>query len=207
LGELAEYYQGPRPLFIERVYRDLNEAGRWCDDISTEDVEDCATMSALALDDALETLSDRYGRRIASWRWGEAHRALHKHRTLGDVGTTLFGMSLSLGPVVNIEHETSGGDYTLNRGASSHVGPDPYANIHASGLRAVFDLADLDRSQFIVSTGASGHPLSKHYGNLAPLWRRGELVPMATDREAVDSGALGTLVLVPDQDAESPMLP
>lgn len=207
LGELVEYYQGPRPLFIERVYRDLDEAGRWCDDTTTEATEDCAVMAALALDDALDALSERYGRKIAAWRWGEAHRATHKHRTLGDVGTTLFGIKLSLGPVVNIEHETSGGDYTLNRGASSHIGPDPYANIHASGLRAVFDLADLDRSQFIVSTGASGHPLSQHYGNLAPLWRRGELVPMATDREAVDSGALGTLILTPDQDAVSPILP
>ncbi len=207
LGGLAEYYQGSRPLFIERVYRDLDEAGRWCDDVTTEAQEDCAAMAALSLDDALGALSDRYGPAIGAWRWGEAHVAQHKHRTLGDVGTTLFGIELSLGSVVNIEHETSGGDYTLNRGASSHMGPDPYANVHAAGLRAVFDLADLDRSKFIVSTGASGHPLSKHYGNLAPLWRRGELVPMATDREAVESGALGTLVLVPDQDAESPMLP
>jgi len=103
--------------------------------------------------------------------------------------------------------ETSGGDYTLNRGAVSHTGPDPYANVHAAGLRAVFDLADLNRSMFVVSTGASGHPLSEYYRNLAPLWRRGDLVPMSTDRETVESGALGTLVLMPDQEAESPMLP
>ena len=207
LGPLAEYYQGSRPLFLERVYRDIDDAERWCDDIDTSPTESCREMAGRALDQALETLEERYGRDIDDWRWGEAHRALHKHRTLGDIGTTIAGIDVSLGPFVNIVQETSGGDYTLNRGAVSHTGPDPYANVHAAGLRAVFDLADLNRSMFVVSTGASGHPLSEYYRNLAPLWRRGDLVPMSTDRETVESGALGTLVLMPDQEAESPMLP
>ncbi len=207
LGPLAEYYQGSRPLFIERVYRDIEDAADWCDDIETLPSESCRDMAGRALDTALETLEERHGRDLDEWRWGEAHRAMHKHRTLGEIGTTIAGIELSLGPFVNIVQETSGGDYTLNRGAVSHIGPDPYANVHAAGLRAVFDLADLDRSMFVVSTGASGHPLSEYYRNLAPLWRRGDLVPMSTDRETVESGALGTLVLLPDQEAESPMLP
>ena len=208
LGPLMEHYGGSRPLFIERVYRDLNDAGRWCDDVGTDDMaETCRDIAARALDRALEAMADRYGRDIDDWRWGEAHRALHRHSTLGEVGTTVMGIELSLGPFVNIGHETSGGDYTLNRGAMTHAGADPYANVHAAGLRVVFDLADLDRSMFVVSTGVSGHPLSEYYDNLAPLWRSGDLVPMSTDRETIDSGALGTLVLAPDQDAESPMLP
>jgi penicillin amidase len=60
---------------------------------------------------------------------------------------------------------------------------------------------------FVVSTGTSGHPLSDQYRNLAPLWRTGELVPMTTVRETVESGALGTLVLAPDQEDAVPMLP
>ena len=208
LGALAEYYQGSRPLFIERVYRDLDGAGRWCDDTGTDGhAETCREMAARALDVALERLSERYGNDLDTWRWGAAHHAIHKHSTLGDVGTTVLGVDLSLGSIVNIEQETGGGDYTLNRGAMSHMGDDPYANVHAAGLRAVFDLADLDRSMFIVSTGASGHPLSDYYDNLSPLWRAGDLVPMSTDRETIESGALGTLVIAPDQDAESPMLP
>ncbi len=208
LGALIEHYRGPRPLFLERVYRDIDEAGRWCDDIRTEDTaETCAAMAAAALDDALTGLAERYGDDMGDWRWGEAHHAVHRHSTLGDVGTTVMGVDLSLGTLVNIAHETSGGDYTLNRGAMAHGGPEPYANVHAAGLRAVFDLADLDRSMFVVSTGASGHFLSEYYDNLAPLWRAGELVPMSTDRETIESGAVGTLVLAPDQDAEAPMLP
>ena len=207
LGPLSEYYQGSRPLFIERVYRDIDDAAKWCDDIETLPAESCREMAGRALDQALERLQEKHGRDLDDWRWGEAHRAIHRHRTLGEIGTTIAGIELSLGSFVNIIQETSGGDYTLNRGAVSHTGPDPYANVHAAGLRAVFDLADLDRSMFVVSTGASGHPLSEYYRNLAPLWRRGDLVPMSTDRETVESGALGTLVLSPDQDAESPMLP
>ncbi len=207
LGPLAEYYQGSRPLFIERVYRDIENASQWCDDTATLPAESCREMAGRALDVALDALEERYGRDLDAWRWGEAHRAMHKHRTLGDIGTTIAGIELSLAPFVNIVHETSGGNYTLNRGAVSHTGPEPYANVHAAGMRAVFDLADLDRSMFVVSTGASGHPLSEYYRNLAPLWRQGDLVPMSTDRKTVESGALGTLVLLPNQDAESPMLP
>lgn len=207
LGSLAEYYQGSRPLFLERVYRNIDDAAHWCDDTATLPAESCREMAGRALDRALETLEQRYGRDPGEWRWGEAHRAIHKHRTLGDIGTTVAGVDLSLSTFVNIIHETGGGDYTLNRGAASHTGPDPYANVHAAGLRAVFDLADLDRSMFVVSTGASGHPLSEYYRNLAPLWRQGDLVPMSTDRETIESGALGTLILSPDQEAESPMLP
>ncbi len=208
LGALQEYYRGARPLFIERVYRDIDGAGRWCDDVTTDEIEEtCADLSKMALDEALVNLSETYGRVIARWRWGQAHEALHKHRTLGDVGTTIAGIRLSLGPLVNIVHESSGGDFTLNRGAFTHVGPQPYANVHAAGLRVVYDLADLNRSKFIVSTGASGHFLSRYYKNLSPIWRVGELVPMSTDREVLESGALGTLTITPDQEVASPMLP
>ena len=40
-------------------------------------------MARLALDDALIELEERYGPRLESWRWGDAHQALHLHQTLG----------------------------------------------------------------------------------------------------------------------------
>ena len=198
LGELASSYQGPRPLFLERVFKDIEGASRWCDDISTtDDEESCSTIAAKALDQALEKLVEAYGDDERSWRWGLAHAAVHRHATLGSISKDLFGVRISMDRFVNITQETSGGDDTLNRGALAHRGKNPFRNVHGAGYRGVYDFSDLNRSQYIVSTGASGHPLSEHYANLAPLWRIGEYMPMSLDRSDFEPSAVGTLRLQP----------
>jgi len=199
MGELADSYRGPRPLFLERVLKDIDGASRWCDDTSTENTkETCEEIAARALDLALERLTRTYGEDERAWRWGAAHTAVHRHSTLGAVSKTILGIRFGLDQFVNITQETSGGDDTLNRGVSSHSGLNPFQNVHGAGYRGVYDFADLDRSQFIVSTGTSGHPLSEHYANLAPLWRIGEYMPMSMNREDFGPGAIGTLKLQPE---------
>ena len=76
---------GAEPVFIERVYRDIDGAAAWCDIRQTKEKESCTDMARLALDDALVELGERYGPRLESWRWGDAHQALHLHQTLGNV--------------------------------------------------------------------------------------------------------------------------
>ena len=68
---------------------------------------------------------------------------------------------------------------------------------HAAGYRGVYDFADPNSSVFIISTGQSGHPLSRHYDNLAELWRRGEYVPMSLDESLARAGAIGVTTLSP----------
>lgn len=189
LGELIDLIEGPRPLFIERVFYDVEGAGRWCDIDKTPRAETCAEMAKLALDDALDELTAAYGDDIAAFRWGEAHVARHAHMPLG----RQWPFSL----FVNIEQETSGGDYTLMRAKTPGKGPAPYVNRHAAGFRAVYDFADLDRSVFIIATGQSGHFLSRHYDDLSELWRSGQYIPMTMNREDIESGALGTTRLTP----------
>jgi penicillin amidase len=200
LGTLASQYRGPRPLFLERVFKNINGAAAWCDDTSTDEQEEsCSAIATLALDEALDDLTEKYGEDDREWRWGRAHTAVHRHAALGGVATTLFGIRLGLDRFVNISQETSGGDDTLNRGAMAHSGKNPFRNVHGAGYRGVYDFSDLDRSQFIVSTGASGHPMSEHYANLAPLWRIGEYMPMSLNRDDFEPGAIGTLRLMPQQ--------
>ncbi len=200
LGPLLSSYRGPRPLFMERVFKDIEGAAIWCDNVSTEDIrESCTDISALALDRALEWLTKRYGTDEREWRWGVAHYAEHKHATLGAVATSLFGIRLGLNRFVNITQETSGGDDTLNRAAMAYSGHNPFKNVHGAGYRGVYDFSDLDRSQYIVSTGVSGHPLSSHYANLAPVWRIGEYMPMSLKRSDFEPGAIGTLRLMPQK--------
>ncbi|NJM82637.1 MAG: penicillin acylase family protein, partial [Tabrizicola sp.] len=189
LGPLAETFTHPEPVFIERVYRNTDGASIWCDVIQSAAVESCADLARIALDDALLELSERYGRNIESWRWGDAHQAMHDHPVLGTVpGLRYF---------VNIRQSTSGGDDTLMRGRTIGTGPNPFLNVHGAGYRGVYDFADPDSSVFITSTGQSGHPLSRNYDDLGELWRRGEYIPMSLDPELARAAAAGIMVLRP----------
>jgi penicillin amidase len=189
LGPLAAEFTHPEPVFLERVFRNTDGAAAWCDVIQSSPVETCADIAALALDDALLTLVDRYGSTPASWRWGDAHQATHDHTVLGTVPF--------LRHVVNIRQSTSGGDNTLMRGRTSGQEPEPFLNVHGAGYRGVYDFADPDSSVFIIATGQSGHPLSRHYDDLGVLWRRGEYIPMSLDPDLARAGALGVTRLTP----------
>src|SRR5690606_14821360 len=171
------------------VFRDIDGAHRWCDIIQSGPVETCQDIARMSLDDALLDLSERYGRNIESWRWGDAHQATHDHPVLGDVPILKW--------FVNIRQSTSGGDFTLMRGLVKGTDPDPWLNVHGAGFRGVYNFADPDSSVFITATGQSGHPLSRHYDDLSELWRRGEYVPMSLDPALARAAATGVTVLSP----------
>ena len=189
IGPLADAILHPEPDFIERVYRNTEGASVWCDVIQSAAVESCAEISRLALDDALLSLSERYGQNIESWRWGDAHEAAHDHAVLGEVPFIRY--------FVNIRQSTSGGDNTLMRGRTSGSGDNPYENVHGGGYRGVYDFADPESSVFITATGQSGHPLSRFYDDLSELWRRGEYIPMSLDPELARAAAVGITTLEP----------
>jgi penicillin G amidase len=189
LGAQVDLVARPNAVFLERVYRNVDGAGAWCDVVQTSRVETCAEMSRLALDEALVELERAYGARIEAWRWGAAHQAVHRHQTLGTIPV--------LRTLVNIRTETPGGDNTLLRGQIAATGPEPYLNVHGAGLRAVYDFADPNASVMIIATGQSGHVLSRHYDNLSGLWRRGEYIPMSLDAEFARAGAIGVTRIVP----------
>lgn len=189
LGPLADEYTHVEPLFIERVYRDVDGASAWCNVIQSAPEESCADMARLALDDALVWISEKYGTQLESLRWGDAHQATHDHQVLGEVPLLRY--------FVNIRQSTSGGDNTLQRGRTSGEGPEPFQNVHSAAYRGVYDFADPDSSVFVISTGQSGHFLSRHYDDMAQLWRRGEYVPMSLDPELARAAAVGVTRLLP----------
>ena len=189
LGPLHEEFTQVEPLFIEKVYRDIVGAGQWCDVVQSTPVETCAEIARVALDDALADLEKTYGSEITALRWGEAHQATHDHPVLGNIPVLKW--------FVNIRQSTSGGDNTLQRGKTIGTGPNPYLNVNAGAYRGVYDFANPDSSVYVISTGQSGHPLSRHYDDLGELWRRGEYVPMSLDETLARAGATGITTLRP----------
>ena len=146
-------------------------------------------MLARALEGAVNRLAGDRGDDPAAWRWGQEHQALAEHRPLA---------SSPLAPLFNLEGPAPGSIYTVNSFEFSPLAEErPFTSTHGPSLRAIYDLADLDRSLFIHSTGQSGNVLSPLYDSFEEGWRNGEYVTIPTRRERFEDGALGRLRLVP----------
>ncbi|MEM6373208.1 MAG: penicillin acylase family protein, partial [Pseudomonadota bacterium] len=189
LGPLTDALTRVEPLFIERAFRDVEGAAIWCDVRRSAPIETCADMARLALDDALIWINETYGTQLESLRWGDAHQATQDHQVLGEIPVLRY--------FVNIRQSTSGGDNTLMRGLTRGTGRNPFQNVHGAGYRGVYDFADPNSSVFVISTGQSGHFLSRHYDDLAQLWRRGEYIPMSLDEGLARAAAVGVTRLEP----------
>ncbi len=186
LGPLLADYWSLRPRFMAAV---LDGRGAWCDDVGTPGREDCSDVIAAALERALAQLATSFGADMEAWRWGAAHRARFAHSAFANLPV--------LGRYTNLAIETGGGNYTVNRGASRvNDETSPFANVHGAGFRAVYDLADLSRSRFMIATGQSGNPMSPFYGDMLKGWRDGEALDLGTDRLATRRVAKGVLMLV-----------
>ena len=189
LGEAFDRYLGSRAVALIRLLEGRATSRDWCDDRTTPEHETCSTVLAGALNRALHDLQLRYGGDRSKWRWGQAHTAFSEHRPFGLVG--------GLAPFFNVEVPSGGGNYTLNRGQSDFGTDQPFANRHAASFRAIYDLADLDHSLYIQTTGQSGNPLSPFYRSFATRWSKGEYIEIPTQRQAVDAASLGTWTLTP----------
>jgi penicillin amidase len=190
LGPLFEDVFAMRPRFVEAV---LSRLPRWCDDVATAEPEGCDEVVSGALARALSGLAERFGEDMESWRWGAVHSAHFPHPVLDRVP--------GLRSLASLRIASDGDDATVNRGTFRIADRErPFAHIHGPGLRAVYDLAGLDRSLFMIAPGQSGNPLSARYRDLLAPWRDGEYVRLAPAQGGPGAAARDPahrLVLVP----------
>jgi penicillin amidase len=146
----------------------------WCDG-------DCAPMLRDSLADAVKGLSARFGSDPAAWRWGDAHQAVFAHPFLRTIPL--------LGPFTTIRLPSPGDDNTLDRGGTDSL----FQSVHGASYRGVYDLANLDRSLFMVTPGQSGNPFSPHARDFAIRWRDGATITLGP----VAASVSGTVRLVP----------
>jgi penicillin amidase len=147
---------------------------------------DAAAITALA--SAVRRLRAEHGDDPAGWAWGRLRTLTLRH----PVGSqAILADTFNIGPV------PMGGDATTPMQAAS--GPlHPFDNPgYLANTRVVIDLADPERSRFVLAGGQSGNPMSAHSRDLFEMWRRGDGVPIAWSDEAVASAAVETLLLEP----------
>ena len=186
LGALFGDYWGFRPIFFRNVIE--GQTG-WCDNAATLEQETCELLAATALRQAAQELREDYGDDPGRWRWGEVHYADHDHLVFADT---------SLAPLFNLRAPNGGDAFTVNA-ARYALDEDGAAQTSGPGYRALYDLADLERSRFIHPTGQSGNPLSRHYRDFLQRWVAVDYLPMVTERARAEEGALGTLTLTPER--------
>lgn len=177
LGSLFGEFERPKPARLRRI---LQQAPEWCDDVSTEDIEEtCGNQVQIALEQALTELAQAYGNDLAEWRWGDAHRATLPHPALSRV--PLIGGFFE-NPIA-----TPGGDETVNRGGAGYSGNGPserYVHRQGAGLRAIHDMAmPPASSRFMIADGQSGNPLSEHYAGMSGLWSGGRYVKLVGETQ------------------------
>ncbi|MFN2614366.1 MAG: penicillin acylase family protein [Actinomycetota bacterium] len=123
-----------------------------------------------------EAVARARGKLGPSPRWGDVHKTKTRHPL-----SRAFPDEKLDPPWVEI-----GGDADTVLAAS---GEDGYTVQHSSVARYVFDLADWDRSAWVVPLGSAGDPRSEHYGDQARAWSRVELFPMTYTWAKIEADA------------------
>lgn len=167
--EVKEHFESMAGLRPQPLLQVLTRRRHWCDDVATPDPEGCEDLIERSLTQAVADLSATWGADMTGWAWGKAHPARFENPVLGRVPW--------LDRLANLEVSSDGDDFTVARGAYRiDDGLTRFPQHHGAGLRVVFDLADLANSRFVIATGQSGHPLSRHYASMLEAWRDNRLI-------------------------------
>jgi penicillin amidase len=165
----AQYGKRHFRLLLENVMQQTNSP--WCAP------KTCAEQSTAALDRALERIAAKHGQTPVNWRWGEEHLALSTHKPFGQVPV--------LRELFSVRVPSDGDLFTVNVGqywaGEKYL---PFANRHAASLRVVYDLSDLEQSQFIYQTGQSGLVWSDNYRDMKDEWAAGKYRPLRSKPDA-----------------------
>ncbi len=207
LGDLARDYVGGSASGQAMIALLGQPTSPWWDDKTTTDrVETRDDIIAAAFDEAGRELRAAYGD-PAKWTWGSLHTARFAEATLGSSGIGPlewyfdkgpFPASGAAGAVNNTYYEPSRAYPDPNDPSYKPVGIDSVFSItNLPSYRLAIDMADLDGARIVQTTGQSGNPFDRHYGDLINDWLSGDSVPLPFTLSAIQDSAVQTLQLVP----------
>ena len=175
-GVTARASQGTQQEADQKTPQGTHQGGaQWCGG-------DCTVPLRAALEAAVTDLAARFGPDPATWRWGQPHQAVFAHPLLRHLPL--------VGRLFTFRIESPGDDATIDRGVPTR---GSFESVHGPEFRAVYDLADLDRSLFVVAPGQSGNPLSSHAADFLRRWRDGGMIMLQPGTLGPDTLKPGTL--------------
>jgi penicillin amidase len=143
------------------------------------------TFVLRSLKEAVAGLTERFGRDMSGWRYGqEAYKhALIRH-PLSPAVDEEMREKLNVGPLPR-----GGNSYTLNNsggGDNQTSGPS---------FRIIVDTENWDEAVGMNSPGQSGDPDSYYYDNLFDLWAKDKFFPMFFSRPKIESVARDVIIM------------
>ncbi len=154
----------------------------WFDrkDTPTEETREHIVKSAL--EKAYDWMKKNHGS-PENWDWMKMN-SLHLQHALGRAPAFRFFNRGS--------YPVSGDAFTVK--ASYSV---KYGTTHGASYRQIVDLSDLRNSVCVLTSGQSGHFLSRFYDDQIPLWLEGRYHPMLFYPEDIEKNSAGLLILEP----------
>jgi len=184
--ELGEDFEKFDSLFRRKeagLLRILDDpSSSWFDIKETSGVETREDLLKISMEKAYRWLKDHYGE-PEKWDWTKIHSIHFKH-TLGEVPVFRF---FNRGP-----YPMDGNAYTVRASFSSG-----YKTGWGASYRQIIDLSDWKKSICVLTSGQSGHFLSRFYDNQIPLWLGGLYHPMLFYSEDIQAEAKSLLWLKP----------
>jgi penicillin amidase len=177
-------------ILADRTSPWFDDAASLTNDVTTPQVETRDEILLQALEKAVEELTETLGKNMSRWRWGDLHTATFENQSLGQSGIGLIEAIFNRGPV-----PVDGTIATVNN--TGYSPNHPYGVTIVPSYRQIVDLGDFTRSVSMHTTGQSGHPYHRHYGDMIDPWRNIEYHPMLWQRANVEAGAEGALMLQP----------
>jgi penicillin amidase len=178
--------QEPLPSIVFQVLDGRQQD--WCANVASPDSPDCDALLRQSLAIAAGQLEEALGPDASHWRWNDATAIEHPHGLFA--GLPLLGSMFS-----RTSNYPGGPDTLMMLYADASNAPRFTQSFTTSSLQAIYNLADLDESRFMISTGQSGHFRSPFYDNYLARFAAGERLLIPTEREGIEP--IATLRLTP----------
>jgi penicillin amidase len=153
---------------FQRSIKALNEQPQspWWDNLQTTQKETQTEILRAAFEAAYIELSASFGDNPHHWTWGKSAVVELKH-PLGEVA--------ALRPLFSLpKREVWGGNETIHA-SGFYLDSTSYAKVfYGSQMRTMVDFADVENGLNITPSGQSGHLMSDHYDDQAPLYAKRE---------------------------------
>ncbi|MEW5990531.1 MAG: penicillin acylase family protein [Chloroflexota bacterium] len=206
LGPLAKDYVGSAASWrgLQAVLADSSST--WWDDVSTPDVERARDVISRAFDATAANLRERVGE-PGRWTWGRLHTVNFREQSLGLSGLGPLEWYFNSGArqvqgadgaIFNNYYQTWRAFEDPNDPDFVPAGLDSVFNVsNGPSYRLTIDMSTLDEARIVITTGQSGNPFDRHYGDLIDDWASGGTLPLPFSWGAIEASAASTLTLTP----------
>jgi penicillin amidase len=160
------------------------------DDRRTPQIEHRDDVVRRALTDAVAWLDKNYGSDPDGWRYGRVHSVTLIHQPLGQSGIAPLMWAFN-----SATYPARGTAFTVDAAMPDYT--QPFAVNFGTSQRMIVDLADLDRSLWVNSTGECAVPFHPHREDQTARWIGLDYYPLLASETKLRAATESRLSLLP----------